>query len=107
MARPRILIPAFACLLVLGSVSPTWAANVRVSWRHSTGHFEQLAGRQWMELTPAGITHRYVEQARNPEYVQLYDASRDCHVRLYWDRCDVRFGAARYRTYYLGHWANR
>jgi hypothetical protein len=38
-------------------------------------------------------------------YVELYDRSRDGTVRLYGDRCMVKFpGMPRFEEYYGGRW---
>src|SRR5947199_5640696 len=106
MIRKPLLIALAAVALVMVSFGAAHAENTRVSWRHSAGHFELVAGGKWVETSPDGKFH-FEEQKRGDDFDQLYDASRDCHVRLYGDRCMVRFGDGRSAEYYTGHWANR
>jgi hypothetical protein len=107
MDRKPLLLALAAVALVMVSFSAAHAENNRVSWRHSEGHFEQVAGGKWVEKSPTNSTWHFEEQDRTDEFVQLYDASRDCHVRLSRDRCMVKFGDGRYEQYYSGKWANR
>jgi hypothetical protein len=106
MSRKPLLLALAAVALVMVSFTAARADNGRVSWRHSAGHFELVAGGKWVEQSPDGKFH-FEEQSRTADFVQLYDAGRDCHVRLYGDHCLVRFGEGRYEQYYTGHWANR
>src|SRR5207244_11756229 len=106
-SREPILVALVACGLVLGLFTAAHAQEkVRVSWRHRQGHFENINGTKWFEESPDGTFH-FDEQKRSDEYVQLYDKTRDCHVRLYYDRCMVKFGDARGEEYYRGHSANQ
>jgi len=75
----------------------------RLVWRHPAGHFENTEGNRWVELSLDG---RFVfqERFRGPSFIELYDGSRDCWVRLTSNACFVRFGAGPYRLLYNGHW---
>jgi hypothetical protein len=106
MTRQPLLVALVAVAVVLGTFTAAHAEKYRVSWRHPDGHFENVNGTKWVEQSPDG-TFRFEEQKRGDDFVQLYDASRDCHVRLYGDRCMVKFGDGRYQEYYRGHWANK
>jgi hypothetical protein len=75
----------------------------RLVWRHSQGHFENTRGNTWVEKSPDGTFH-FVERARREAFVELYDGSRDCTVRLFPNRCMVRFGTGPFEWYYDGHW---
>jgi hypothetical protein len=109
MSRKPLLLALAAVALVMVSFTAAHADNARVSWRHDAGHFEQVAGGKWVETspTPHSTTYHFEEQSRTADFVQLYDAGRDCHVRLYNDHCLVKFGDGRYEEYYTGKWANR
>ena len=104
MSRKPLLLALAAVALVMVSFTAAHAENNRVSWRHSAGHFELVAGGKWVEQSPGGTFH-FEEQKRGDDFVQLYDGSRDCHVRLYGDRCMVKFpGNPRFEEYYGGRW---
>jgi hypothetical protein len=108
MDRKPVLLALAAVALVLVSFTAAHADNARVSWRHDAGHFEQVAGGKWVEKSADGkVTWHFEEQQRTADFVQLYDAGRDVHVRLYNDHCLVKIGDGRYENYYSGHWANR
>jgi hypothetical protein len=91
-----------AVMLVLVLATPAFALD-RVVWRHSAGHFENTVGNTWIEVSPDGH-FTFTEVARTPNYIQLYDATRDCHVILTADSCMVQFGSAPYRLFYHGYW---
>jgi hypothetical protein len=87
-------------LLVCAS---TAVALERNYWRHSRGHFTNIKGNEWEEKID-NATYRFVEKDRTDAFVLLYDEGRKCHVRLYNDHCDVRFGEGEYKKYYDGKW---
>lgn len=64
--------------------NPGGAADSRSHWVHSDGSFRAVGGNQWNEYDAQGaIKFRYVETQRNPQYIELYDASREGFARLY------------------------
>jgi hypothetical protein len=99
--RHSILAMA-ACLLTLAWVSTASAAE-RNYWKHSDGHFENTTGNNWVEKIK-GNTNRFKEVERTERYIELYDAGRDCTVRLFNDRCMVKFGNKKFEEYYNGRW---
>jgi hypothetical protein len=93
-----------ALVLVPVLALPALADNrARLVWRHGDGHFENIRGNTWVEKSPDGTFH-FVERARYERFVELYDGSRDCTVRLFGDRCMVRFGTGPFVRYYDGWW---
>jgi len=77
--------------------------SARVVWRHSNGHFENTLGNTWIESSPDGrFTFR--EVFRGGSAITLYDAGRDCHVRLTASACYVKFGTGSYQMFYRGYW---
>ena len=91
MVVPAVALPALA------------DNRERLVWRHSQGHFENTRGNTWVEKSPDGTFH-FVERVRHDAFVELYDGSRDCTVRLFGNRCLVRFGTGPFLWYYDGHW---
>jgi hypothetical protein len=94
---------AFIALFTFVVVATVQAGTDRTYWRHSKGHFENTKGNAWLEKSPDD-TFRFVETDRNTNFVQLYDKSRECTVRLFGDRCMVKFGAEKFKFYYDGKW---
>jgi hypothetical protein len=92
----------FAVLLVLICAATAMAAE-RNYWRHSRGHFTNTKGNHWEEKID-NATYHFEEKDRTEAFVLLYDESRKCHVRLFNDHCDVRFGDGAYSKYYDGKW---
>jgi hypothetical protein len=84
-------------------VSSSAFALDRFVWRHAGGHFENTVGNRWVEKSPDG-TFYFNEVRRAPGFVELYDGSRDCYVRLTADHCYVKFGGGGYRRFYDGGW---
>ncbi len=95
----------FVALVLVAAVAvPALADNrERSVWRHDLGHFENTRGNTWVEKSPDG-TFRFTERRRLDSFVELYDYSRDCTVRLYPARCLVKFGTGPFECYYYGHW---
>ena len=57
-------------------------APQRVSWSHKEATYTYLNGGRWLEV--AGTArHNFTETARVTDYIELYDANRDCTLRLY------------------------
>jgi hypothetical protein len=94
---------ALACVVVLGFTLTAHAGD-RDTWRHSRGVFVNTNGNNWVEKAWDGGTYTFRERLRTEEYVLLYDSSRDCFVRLYNNRCLVKFGSSPYQEYYRGFW---
>jgi hypothetical protein len=92
-----------ALALALAWALPVLAQEARTYWRHSTGHFENTSGNRWIEKHNKD-TYTFTETERTPRYVQLFDRSRDCTVRLLENRCLVRFGNGKFENYYDGRW---
>ena len=75
------------------------SAGVAARW----GHFENTVGNKWVEISPDGrFEFREVYRGRN--FIELYDGSRDCRVRLTGRDCLVKFGAGPFQCFYKGHW---
>ena len=89
-------------MLVLAFTSPTYAAE-RKFWRHSDGHFENIKDGQWEEKSPNG-NHHFVEKERTEAFIELFDKTRACFVRLYENHCDVKFQNGNYQKLYDGTW---
>jgi hypothetical protein len=86
-----------------GAASLTAQLIDRVVWRHDEGHFENTRGNHWTEVSPNG-TFYFREVYRGMSYIELYDASRDCRVRLTSTACYVKSSGGPYRLFYFGHW---
>src|SRR5262249_61022824 len=103
MSVRQLPLFALACVVVLG-FTMTAKAQDRGLWSHSRGVFVNTKGLDWVEKATDGGVYYFKERTRTEDYVLLYDASRDCFVRLYNDRCLVKFGSDRYEEYYRGRW---
>jgi hypothetical protein len=75
-------------------------------WRHQHGCFQNTAGDKWEEQDGDGNLRHFVEKARTQSYIELRDECRNCCVRLYDDRCDVKFDDGPFEQYYDGKWGN-
>ena len=108
MTVQRSIALAAACLLVLVSALPSPAAE-RAYWRQENGHFENTDRNHWVEKAPNGATYHFVEVVRREWYVELYDRSRDCTVRLFDNRYEVKGPWTNYRfeNYGDGRWGYR
>jgi len=96
----------FVFLFALLFVSPL-RAEKREYWRHSKGHFENTKGNKWIEKASDGMTYRFIEQTRKEKYVELFDKSRDCYVRLYADHCEVKSGDGDFVKLFDGKWGGK
>ena len=76
-----VLAVAVAALAV---ASPAQAQVKRLLWTYQGGFFEDRGMDRWVEKNEAG-TYYFKEVDRNAEFIELYDKSRDCSVRLYYD----------------------
>ncbi len=54
----------------------------RTHWAYAGGFFRKTGGNNWDEPTNGKLHATFVEQERNAEYVQLYNAKRSLWVRL-------------------------
>jgi hypothetical protein len=95
------------CLLVFACAMPVLAAGDRTFWQHSQGHFENNAGTNWIEVAPGNRRFDFVEKNRTEQYLDLYDQTRQCTVRLFDDRCMVKFGNGKFEKAYDGQWRRR
>jgi hypothetical protein len=100
MSIPRPMLAVGAMLLF----SMSAFAGGRSDWRHDSGRFENTNGLQWVENAPDGNTYYFREVCRTEGYVDMYDRSRDCTVRLSNSACYVKFGDDRFQRYYYGAW---
>jgi hypothetical protein len=88
--RSRALLAAFLCLVGLldlsaarlGAAAPPPAPDPRRNYLCDHGTFRRLATGAWLEHDGTA-RHRYREYRRAPEYIELYDGTRDRYVRLY------------------------
>ena len=64
-------------------------ARERILWRSGKASFEHEDADQWVEKNEGVVVHSYVMKYRNDKYVELFDKSRRCTVRLYGDHCEV------------------
>jgi hypothetical protein len=103
MMTRKVLPTLVICFVAMAWALPASAAE-RQYWRHGEGHFENTRGNHWTERH-SGDIYRFVEMDRTPKYVELYDKSRDCTVRLFDGRCMVKFGDQRFERYYDGGWS--
>jgi serine/threonine protein kinase/Tol biopolymer transport system component len=78
-----------ACLPAPPFPAPTQAGKRNV-WRYGQGIFKMTKEKKWLEKTPSNVQYHFVEQGRTEKYVELYDRSRDCTVRLHEDRFEVK-----------------
>lgn len=54
----------------------------RLVWSYTGGFFEDNGNHHWAEQNPSG-PYYFKEMDRNGDFIELYDNSRDCAVRLY------------------------
>jgi hypothetical protein len=103
--RRSILVVMATTVLALGATDVAQASE-RSYWWHPNGHFENTVANKWVEKSPDGTFH-FVEVNRQPGFVELYDQSRDCTVRLDNGCCWVKFGAGCFQKFYDGQWRGR
>jgi hypothetical protein len=86
------------------------SAAGRTRWVHERGSFENTTGDEWVEvivLDGRAVEFRFREVARNGDYIEVHDASRDCYVRLYDDAVyvkNIKDGFREFRRFYSGRW---
>ena len=80
----------------------------RVMWIHQNGRFTKINATQWTEdvkwADMAAEHYDLVEAKRTPEYVELFNKSRECLIRLYADHCEVKFRDMQFETKADGLW---
>jgi hypothetical protein len=102
MMNRRGMLALLAGALALVFCSSVTAAERRY-WRHSTGHFENTTGNEWVEKINEKTWH-FKEVKRTDAYVELYDKTRDLYVRLHNNKCWVKAAGKDYEDYYDGKW---
>jgi hypothetical protein len=87
--------------------SPEKVPGQHTFWGHTSGHFKNTEGKNWEESV-SGQSYRFVERERTSDYVELYDESRNCTVRLYDNRCEVKgaFTNHEFQEFYYGEWGS-
>ncbi len=99
--RLRIVLILFS----LGRSQADAQTADRLRWEYNGGSI----ARSWIEETEKE-THAFVETARNPVFVELFDPARDYTVRLYDDKLLLRGGRgsarrfAKFTRIYRGGW---
>jgi WD40 repeat protein len=79
MQTPHEVAKAPRSAIVPAGHSEKWAYRNN----HGNGCFINSGGTDWFEVHPDGAISYFKEAERNYEYVEIYDASRQCWVRLY------------------------
>jgi hypothetical protein len=99
-----LLVAAASCFFCVSALAGQ-------KWVHTRGSFENVEGTRWVEkarVDGPDVEFHFVEQRRTGEYVELYDDTRDCYVRIYDQqlayRCP-REGKHDYAICYRGTWA--
>jgi hypothetical protein len=87
--------------------TPSGPVEERVYWQHGGGYFAKAGGSQWIEKSSGWLFFKAAR--RTAEYVQLFDESRQCSVRLYADRCEVRgpWNRFQFQKFYDGGWKSK
>ena len=111
MALPCGSARSIACAgLILCSLAGSRAdaqTADRSRWEYNSGSIAR--SRSWIEETEKE-THAFVETARNPVFVELFDPARDYTVRLYADKLLLRGGRGsakrfvKFTRIYRGGW---
>lgn len=57
-------------------------ADTRHTWTYAGGSFTDQGNGQWVEQNQS-VTVTFSEVRRTPEFVEVYDASRDLYVRFF------------------------
>ena len=102
------LLPIVAVLMLTGmTASFAHAAGPdRLVWSYEGGYFRDQDADGWVERNPSGEYH-FKEVRRNREFIELYDCSRDCTVRLYKDAMFLKgFNGEHpdFIKFYCGRW---
>ena len=104
-----VLVATIAHATVYAQEAPTAAS--RVAWQYKSsagiGSFSRIDGKQWHEQGPGGFELRFEETGRTPQYVELFDASREMRVRLHNERSEWRQGNnSNWAGLYDGRWVD-
>lgn len=102
---------AFRCVLfvsilaaVICIINPVEADMKRLVWSYNGGFFLDQGNGNWIEKNPTGKYH-FREADRNAEFIELYDGSRPCTVRLYEDAMYIKGGVySDFTKLYDGEW---
>ena len=79
-------------------------------WVHTHGSFERMGDGSWVERARTSaddVEFHFLETVRNGEFIEIYDESRDCYVRIYDNHLDSRCpreGKNEYVMCYHGSW---
>jgi len=82
---------------------PKGLPTARILWVSQLGFFQKLHDARWIEATQDGRLVVYDEADRLENYVEL--SRQGATVRLYADRCDVRFPKQDFNETQRGGWA--
>lgn len=105
--KSREWLVLFIQLFTLILVAPAQAGS---KWVHTRGSFESLGGSQWVERARTSgddVEFHFEETRRQDGFIEMYDASRDCYVRIYDTHLDYRCpreGRHDYVVCYHGSW---
>jgi hypothetical protein len=93
-----------ACVLILVA-APAVRAEDRNHWQHSVGYFERVKDDKWIEAWKSA-RHDWVEKDNTEAYIELYDAKRKATVRLFADRCEIKYDTSDqgFKKIYDGSW---
>lgn len=102
----RSLLKMSACGLLMGLLTLCAAAPASAAtgdlWVYSTGHFRSIGNNKWVEYQHGRKVFDFVETARGPSAVFLYDASRKVIVALHAAECKITENGQA-RLGYKGH----
>lgn len=80
--------------------------EVRAKWKYDIGRFEHKNEKNWLETDDQGGRAEFREVARNINYIEVYDKSRDIAVRLYKKKMTVKQpGEKEFKDFRDGKWA--
>jgi hypothetical protein len=100
----RIAVPLLAIVALTAWTQPALAGE-RLVWSYEGGFFADKDKKNWIEENPTG-KYFFKEVDRNEDYIELYDKSRDCTVRLYKDAMYLK-GLGQFNDFvklYDGEW---
>jgi hypothetical protein len=111
---PRWLSAAFFAMLAyrfLAEVYRNHREQLRMQYGRSFWAFENAGGfyrldeRAWTEASSdRKLTYHFVEVACTREYIEIFDASRSCAVRLRSGQADIKQGNGIWTKYREGDW---
>jgi hypothetical protein len=79
-----------------------WAEDLRLNWVHAKGYFQRQADGTWFESVPDGSSWIFKEVNRQTECGELYEATRECWIRLQLSNCLIRYGQGQWKPLYRG-----